>query len=318
MNGTLYHVGIDVCWSSAAGKTTPCVREVITTALAILTLFFVATKLFQLHTASIPERFKLIIFYLALFESIILAIHWGGDLKIQLHFVALFVSVVQFLSVSLFYGTLVFKGMRKTIFVYKYLYPAGLFATAYFIFILAYALSSIARDAHECKEPHWLLFSTSIFVLAQLFLAAGVVLTRKMAEIPTAARILKDKKRSLWSLIVVFEVSAIVQFVFDLVFLTVDHPGGCDHIFGSDTSASYTIAELCRRVVAFLCPIWVMILCLRPPYKLRPQAEPDQASDIPQNRDRPMQFYISNPQGEQQALINNDSSDDDWDNHNDH
>ena len=60
------------------------------------------------------------------------------------------------------------------------------------------------------------MLSTADFVGVQLFLIAGIYITRKINEISTLECVKKTQKKNLWSVIFAFEVSAIVGLAFDI------------------------------------------------------------------------------------------------------
>ena len=64
--------------------------------------------------------------------------------------------------------------------------------------------------------PYWLMLSAADFFGVQVFLIAGVYITRKINEISTLECVKKSQKKNLWSAIFAFEVSAIVGLAFDI------------------------------------------------------------------------------------------------------
>ena len=60
------------------------------------------------------------------------------------------------------------------------------------------------------------MLSAADFILVQVFLVAGVYITRKINEISTLECVKKNQKKNLWSAIVAFEISAIVGLAFDI------------------------------------------------------------------------------------------------------
>lgn len=65
-------------------------------------------------------------------------------------------------------------------------------------------------------EPYWVMLSAADFLGVQLFLIAGIYITRKINEVSTLECVKKTQKRNLWAVIFAFEVSAITGLVYDV------------------------------------------------------------------------------------------------------
>ena len=48
------------------------------------------------------------------------------------------------------------------------------------------------------SEPYWLALSSAEFALVQLFMLAGVYITRRLNEISTLDSVRRAQKRDLW------------------------------------------------------------------------------------------------------------------------
>jgi len=72
-----------------------------------------------------------------------------------------------------------------------------------------------------------------------------------------------------YSLIVAFEISALVQFILDMIFVLSDPAYSCDRSIGAPLSGSYLTVKLFQRIVVNLLPVWIMLYCLRPKQRVR-------------------------------------------------
>lgn len=72
------------------------------------------------------------------------------------------------------------------------------------------------------------MLSAADFLGVQLFLLAGVYITKKIDAVSTLECVKKTQKRNLWSIIFAFEVSALVSLSYDL---TVKFSGFKHNIF---------------------------------------------------------------------------------------
>lgn len=60
------------------------------------------------------------------------------------------------------------------------------------------------------------MLSAADFIGVQLFLIAGLYITRKINEVSTLECVKKTQKRNLWAVIFTFELSAIVGLAYDV------------------------------------------------------------------------------------------------------
>ena len=84
------------------------------------------------------------------------------------------------------------------------------------------------------------MLSSADFIGVQLFLIAGVYITRKINEVSTLECVKKTQKRNLWSIIFAFEVSAITGLVYDVTIRT------------SIFIFAFSLLILCRIVIVII------------------------------------------------------------------
>lgn len=77
-------------------------------------------------------------------------------------------------------------------------------------------LKLISQYFFDITEPYWVMLSAADFLGVQLFLIAGIYITRKINEVSTLECVKKTQKRNLWAVIFAFEVSAITGLVYDV------------------------------------------------------------------------------------------------------
>lgn len=292
-NSTIYlfQSGVEVCFDSAISSSTrilPCIRNVITTAALFVTVLLCISKLFIIFKERKKgiERAFSIIFVLALLEALVFTVQWGYYRQAQLHFVGLFLAMIMFLVICVFYINLILKGEYRRDLITRRIYPLCIISIAYFITVLIYALADLESTDHECIQPPWIIFSASEFVLAQVFLAVGILLTRKLNVLTIVEANVKRKKRvSLWCLIIAFEGSACLHFAEDLVYKYAS--GQCDEKFGDVQSLGYTAYFFVDRLVGAMIPIWVVLYHLGPSLKslrIRQLAKTVMLRDVAQER----------------------------------
>eukprot|EP00045_Choanoeca_perplexa_P008409 m.77746 g.77746 ORF g.77746 m.77746 type:complete len:350 (-) comp14483_c0_seq4:1641-2690(-) len=258
-----YHVGVTSC-SGETDKRAACARAVTLSLLSLITLILCLYKVYRIHQGYKIEKYHLAVFYLASLECLVLFLHWVYFQEVELHFVALYLHVNQFLLICSFYSGLAVKVIRKPQLWYRGIIPAGALLFLYFSGVLLYSLVSIADNSTECRNPAWLLFSSSKLVLAQVFLWAAHYLIRTINASQTDAGYKALKKRPVWGLVIAFEVASIAGFTTDILFELVRPQEGCDRLLGDSTTGSYTVAVIILRSLTHLLPVWVMLHFLKP------------------------------------------------------
>ncbi|EDQ87191.1 uncharacterized protein MONBRDRAFT_27661 [Monosiga brevicollis MX1] len=224
----------------------------------------IALQLYRILRGYCIEKYHLAVFMLAWLESLLLFLHWFYLRRVEIHFVCLYLQVNQYLCISLFYSSLALKITEAPHLWNKVVVPVGSLLFAYFSGALIYSLVSIVANSAECKQPPWLLFSTSKLLLAQFFAISARKLIQTIEAANTDVDYKRLKQRVVWSLVWGFEISAIADFTVDLVYNLGSRNTGCDQVFGQPNTAQYTAVSITLRLLTNLIPIWVMLYQLRP------------------------------------------------------
>lgn len=131
---------------------------------------------------------------------------------------------------------------------------------AVFITLAVFAIVGLAtmkNEYRECTEPEWLLLSSAEILVAQVFLMSGIFITRELNNV----RMLEDnrtaQKRDLWGIIFIFELSALVSLVHDLVMRITGPKNNCQGVLLS-SKAGYTAVYITVNIIRWLLPIWAM------------------------------------------------------------
>lgn len=259
-----FHNGLKAC-GKGHQYSVPCARAVSSFTLALVTFIWCIVKFIRYTQAHQTNTTYLVVAGLAGLESLLLTLKWARYSKaLWLHFAAIFLHVMQFGIVCLFYMGLALKLLRKRHLINRALYPMAGLVFAYFATVLVLSVaerdttnSTAARNAGECRKPHWIRFSASQVALATILIVASAYLTVKLKRAKTDTTITAWKTMTLWSLVGAYTSAAVVAFVFDVIFFT--STGDCDTIFGSWNSTGYTAYQMTERL-SMLFPIWVLLL----------------------------------------------------------
>ncbi|XP_071113442.1 uncharacterized protein [Haliotis cracherodii] len=252
-------------------QTIACIRNSVLTLLAVITAFLCVMKVAKLHMVQHQACHQNIIFYCASLECLLGGVHWVLGGFAQLDFVLQWLKLLQFLVMCHFYWTLATRALRREKIAKRFLTPFLMAACVYFTVITALGIINVQSTHIECLQPYWLELSAAEFVIVQLFAVAGFYITRRLNEISTLDSVRWTQKRDLWCIIVVFEMSALVGFIYDVTLQIIgDESKGCSAIF-LYTQELYSPIFVVFTMLKLLVPIWVMLFVF--------QATPPSASD---------------------------------------
>ncbi|PRD20528.1 UNVERIFIED_CONTAM: hypothetical protein NCL1_54341 [Trichonephila clavipes] len=132
-------------------------------------------RISKLHILHHPQIHQYLVFYSACFELIFLIVKWiAVNSLYQMEYVASYLKMIQII-VPLLVGFL-----------------------SFFSFVTALGLLSHFTPSEECLAPHWTLLSLAEFVGIQLYVVAGVYITRKINSVSALDSFKWEQKRDLW------------------------------------------------------------------------------------------------------------------------
>lgn len=239
-------------------STTSCVRDTSLTILAIITCIVCVVRLHKLHSHrhSLPNQY--IVFYSGIVECFLCGFNWFYLAVTAVYFLTQFIKVAcQLLVVTNFHCHLAARMMRVEDRFKRY---SNKLVAAVFITLAVFAIVGLAtmkNEYRECTEPEWLLLSSAEILVAQVFLMSGIFITRELNNV----RMLEDnrtaQKRDLWGIIFIFELSALVSLVHDLVMRITGPKNNCQGVLLS-SKAGYTAVYITVNIIRWLLPIWAM------------------------------------------------------------
>ncbi|XP_076077776.1 uncharacterized protein LOC143048159 [Mytilus galloprovincialis] len=241
-----------------------CVRSSVLTFLAVITALLCIMKIVKLHSRQHPSWHQYMIFYTASLECTIGGVHWVIVAYAQMDFVLQYLKLIQFLVMCHYYWTLATRALRRERLTKWVLLPMLICVCIYFTVIAILGIVHTQPAFTECLQPYWLELSAAEFVTVQLFAIAGFYITKRLNEISTLDSVRWSQKRDLWCIVVVFEVSAFVGFLYDaLLKILGNEDSGCSHIF-RDQQELYSTVFVVFMVMKLLLPIWVMLFVFQP------------------------------------------------------
>lgn len=198
-------------------RVSACARIGVVFSVAIITMTACIIRAIQSHYHRSTNYHHYIVYYSAGIMSCLLAINWLAVDTVTIDIIATFILCMELLIVSHFYGFLAARILSQER-IFKYIFmPCLVISSLYFLALLLWASINQKDKRNECTAPHWIQFSASQLVLTQLFLLSACYITRKLNTVLTMNTNRRIQKLQLWGLVVVFEISSVISFGYDLV-----------------------------------------------------------------------------------------------------
>lgn len=234
-----------------------CVRDSCLTLLAVVTCFVCVIKLCKLHSHrhSLPNQY--IVFYSGIVECLLCGINWFYLAKTAVFLVTQFIKVCQILIVTKFHCCLAARmiGLDDKFRRYSNKVFGALLLACLVMTIVG--LATMKHEYEECAEPEWLLLSSTEIFIVQIFMASGVFITRELNTVRMLADDRAAQKRDLWGIIFIFELSALISLIHDIVMRITGPENHCQGVF-LKTKAGYTAVYIAVNIIRWLLPLWAM------------------------------------------------------------
>ncbi|XP_057313641.1 uncharacterized protein LOC130654959 [Hydractinia symbiolongicarpus] len=240
-----------------------CSRDALEAILAFVTVIFCIVKIVKLHLAKHELWNQYMIFYSAIVEILLLALNWVYAHQATLDLVAELLKLFQFLVVCRFYGEIVSRMSKRENLYKKTILPALLLVFIYFVVLIIVGIVRMKDNTNECVEPEWLQLSCSEVALGIAFMIVGVYITQQTNKLKTDHLFKRSIKRSLWGIILSFELSALLSMAYDVTMIFIGKDNRCKGVFLTDPVA-FTISHVIVKITKWLLPIWAMILVFKP------------------------------------------------------
>ncbi|XP_065909197.1 uncharacterized protein [Dysidea avara] len=282
-----------------------CTRISVMFSIAVITMIACILRAIQSHCYRSANYHHYMVYYSTCVLACLLAINWIVVDTVIIDIIATFLLAIELLIVCNFYGFLAARILSQERLFKFVVIPSVTLIFLYFVGLLLWACIKQKNEFNECTAPHWIQFSSSQLVLTQLFLLSSCYITRKLNTVLTTATNRLIKKLQLWGLVMVFEISSITSFVYDLVLeLTHGSHSNCDKPFTSDEVAAIFVYVI-HRVVKYFLPLWVMLIVFSPSPR-RPASHDgtdDSSSFYPETNRAKGNFLTINNDNESDRLL---------------
>ncbi|XP_078000077.1 uncharacterized protein LOC144452795 [Glandiceps talaboti] len=257
-----------------------CVRNGILSLFVTVTALLCVAKIVRLLIGHHRLYYQYAIFLLATTECLLCTVHWVyAHYYSQIDFAIQYIKLLQFLIVINFYFSHTSRLLKREKLINLVVRPFLILVFLYFTVITLLGIVFTKHSSIECLQPYWLLLSTVEFVLVQAFLLAGIFITFKLNTVSTLDSSRKALKTDLWGLIIVFELSALVTLLYDLVIKALGtESDGCSAIF-LDMQSIYTAVYAFVNIFKLMLPIWAMLCVFHAPDKSNETVLPDVLTD---------------------------------------
>lgn len=224
-------------------------------------------RMYVVFSASGGRRFGLncVMVFFALCQTSCSTLLFFLDTDERIAIAARYFRGLQMLLACLVYTRLACEAMDKMYLVGKVLLPGLSFI---FVYLSVIFIVAMFTDEIDCHHPAELLMSISMVAVAACFTTAGYFVMRVINQ-ATSKSVHQDtlmgpeqgelvqKRKQLWSLLLVNVASSIFLIVFDVYRLSIYDPNGeCQIVPEGDESAVVQLLRFCMRMIAFLIPVW--------------------------------------------------------------
>lgn len=241
-----------------------CTRNGILSVFAVILIVLCIYKIVRLHQAPQQYYHQLIVFYCAALECLIVIVHWVYIHFPQLELAAEYLKMLQLLTVCHFYLSRSVRLLRRDYLSFKLVLPALILFMSYFTIVAVLGFFFSNDTDKECFDPYWILMSAAEFFLAQLFLLAGILITKKMNDVTTLESARWQQKRNLWSIIIAFELSALTTMLFDISMLGLNAVNdSCADVYNRN-QVVYSIIYLFLMIFKIVVPIVTLLAVFHP------------------------------------------------------
>ncbi|XP_023726616.1 uncharacterized protein LOC111874955 isoform X2 [Cryptotermes secundus] len=236
--------------------TLACIRTTVLAAAAVITLIFVILKIVKYHVYRHPQMHHYAIFYVSAVECLVCgASFMVGSLYPQLDFTACFLKLLQFTIICHLHWSLAAKTLRREDIVQHVINPVLCLYILYCTTVALMGMVDVTGTWTECMPD---------FAIVQLFTVAAVYVTHRTEGISSLASFKSPQRRDLWSVIMVYEFSALVAVAFDAVARFVgSEKDGCSALF-AHTQYFYSLIIAVFMVSKFLVPTWTVLCVFQP------------------------------------------------------
>ncbi|CAG0919750.1 unnamed protein product [Notodromas monacha] len=242
-----------------------CVRSGALGILALITCVMCVFRICRLHWVQHQHVHQYLIFYFAGAECLLCAVNWFlGGFYPQFDFAANYLKFLEFVVICHFHWILAAKILQKESIVDYLIKPVVGIYMLYFTTVVGVGMYDVANSWTQCMKPYWIMLSSGDCLIIQLFFAAGYFITVKINATSCSENVKRTQKRDLWSLIAVFEFSALIPCVYDITVVVLgDEDIGCSGIFGHKQFVYSPIIFL-FMLIKFLIPVWTLLAVFKP------------------------------------------------------
>lgn len=245
--------------------TLACARSSLLTTAAAITLIFVILKIVKYHVYRHQQIHHYAIFYVSALECLVCGTSFmAGSRLAQLDFAASFLKLLQFALVCHLHWSLAARALRRDDLLQHLVNPVLCLYVLYCTTVALMGMVDVTDSWTQCMRPYWLMLSSADFVIVQVFIASAIYIHHRIEGISTLACFKSSEKRDLWSVVIVYDISAIITVVFDAVMRFVgSEEDGCSALFGH-TQVFYSTVLSVFVIAKFLLPVWTVLYMLHP------------------------------------------------------
>ncbi|PSN43670.1 hypothetical protein C0J52_11999 [Blattella germanica] len=245
--------------------TLACIRTGFLTVAAAITLIFVILKIVKYHVYRHPQVHHYAIFYVSAIECLVCgASFMVGSRYPQLDFTACFLKLLQFTIICHLHWSLAARTLHREDIVQHLINPVLCLYILYCTTVALMGMVDVTGTWTECMRPYWFMLSVADLSIVQLFTVVAVYVMHRTEGISSLASFKSTQKKDLWSVIIVYEFSALLAVVYDAFTRFVGtEKDGCSALF-AHTQIFYSLIIAVFMIAKFMVPTWTILCVFQP------------------------------------------------------
>nr|CAD7398084.1 unnamed protein product [Timema poppensis] len=182
----------------------------------------------------------------------------------QLDFSACFLKLLQFTVICHLHWSLAARTLHREDVVQHVINPVLCLYVLYSTTVALMGMVDVTGTWTECMRPYWLMLSSADFVIVQMFVITAIYVTHRTDGISSLASFKSSQKRDLWTIVIVYEFSAVLGISYDVIMKFVGNEMlGCSAMFGH-TQLFYSTVIAVFMMAKFLVPLWTILCVFQP------------------------------------------------------
>ncbi|KAK0183270.1 hypothetical protein PV327_001327 [Microctonus hyperodae] len=245
-----------------------CGRISILIIISVITCILVIMKIIKYHAYKHTQVHHYVIFYVSVIQCIACVTSSMFGMRYpQLDFTTSFLKLLQFILICHLHWSTAARSRHRDDIIQHVVNPVLCLYMLYCTTVVLMGIVDISGTWTECLRPYWLMLSSADFIAVQLFAIVALYLTHNSKHSAISTLMLptmNSQTRDLWLVTAVYEVSAVVSFVFDAIMSFMGREvNGCSGIY-NHVQIYYSVIIFLVSILKYFLPTWTLLCVFQP------------------------------------------------------